>query len=80
MKPEKVYLGITEGDFKQLLKNHKKSFNNITYRNDAALSKYVWEKYSETTVLKWNILRTVTSNLNITKRCLLCFHEKSEIL
>ena len=34
MKSDKVYLGTTEGDFKQRFYNHKKSFNNSTYSND----------------------------------------------
>ena len=38
------------------------------------------EKYNETPVLKWYVVRTVPSYSNITKRCLLCLHKKSEIL
>ena len=83
MKLDKVYLGITEGDFNQRFYNHKKSFNNSTYHhNDTTLCKYVWdikEKYSKTPVLKWYIVRTVPSYSNIPKRCLLCLHEKSEV-
>ena len=83
MKPGKVYLGTTKGYFKQRFCNHKKPFNNSIYRNHTTLSKYVWdikEKFSKTTVLKWCIARTVPSYFNITKRCLLCLHKKSEIL
>ena len=70
MKPDKVYLGTTEGDFQQDFCNHKKYFNSGTYRNDTLLSEYVWdikEKYKKTSVLKWYIIRTVISYSNITK-------------
>ena len=33
MKLDKVYLGTTEGDFKQRFNYHKNSFNNSTYGN-----------------------------------------------
>ena len=33
MKPDKVYLGTTEGGFKQRLNYHKNSSNNSTYGN-----------------------------------------------
>ena len=78
-----VYLRTTEGEFKQRFINHKNSFNNSTYRNDTTLSKHVWdikEKYNKTPVLKWYLVRIVPSCSNITKRCLLCLHEKSELL
>ena len=54
MKPDKVYLGTTEGDFKQRFYNHKKSLNYSTYRNDTTLSEYVWDikEKHETQVLK----------------------------
>ena len=32
MKPDKVYLGTTKGDFKQRFYNHKKPFSDSTYR------------------------------------------------
>ena len=54
MKPDKVYLGTTEGDFKQRFYNHKKSLNYSTYRNGTTLSEYVWDikEKHETQVLK----------------------------
>ena len=33
MKPDKVYLGTTGGDFKQRFNYYKNSFNNNTYGN-----------------------------------------------
>ena len=83
IEPDKVYLGTIEGDFKQHFYNHEKSCNNSTSYNDTKLSKYVWktkEKYSEIPILQWYIVRAVPSYLNLTKRCLLFFHQKLEIL
>ena len=64
LKPHKVYFGTTEEEFQQRFYNHKKSFNNNTYRNDTTLSKYLWdikEKYKEILLLKWDIVRIVPS-------------------
>ena len=41
--PNKVYLGTTEGDFKEHFFNHRMSFNNEGHSTDKAFSKYVWE-------------------------------------
>ena len=46
-------------------------------------SKNVWEikdKYKETLFLKWSIVKAVPGYSNITKKCLLCFHEELEII
>ena len=80
---DKVYLGTSEGEFKQRYYNHKKSFNNKRYWKDTTLSKYIWdlkEKSNVTPTLKWSIAKSVPSYSNITKRCLLCLEEKYEIL
>ena len=43
-KPNKVYLGTAEGDFKKRFHNHRKSFNNEGSANDTTtFSKYIWE-------------------------------------
>ena len=80
---DKVYLGTAEGDFKQRFYNHKKSFKNKSYANDTTLSKYIWEmkqKHNITPTLKWYIVKSVPSYSNVSKKCLLCLHEKFEIL
>ena len=54
---DKVYLGTSEGEFKQRYYNHKKSFNNKRYWKDTTLSKYIWdlkEKSNVTPTLKWS--------------------------
>ena len=83
VKPDRVYLGTAEGFFKTRFYNHNKSFKYRRYENDTTLSKYVWEikdKHQETPVLKWSIVKSVPAYSNISKKCLLCLHEKLEIL
>ena len=47
------------------------------------LSEYIWEikkEYNETLTLKWSIVKSIPSYSNISKKCLLCLHEKLEIV
>ena len=47
------------------------------------LAKYIWEqkqRHNITPTLKWYIANSVSSYSNITKSCMLCLHEKFEIL
>ena len=77
---DKTYLG-TAGEFKQRFYNHKKSFKNNRYSNETTLLKYTWdikEKYNEIPSLKWPIHKRVPSYSSLSKRCLLCLHEKLE--
>ena len=81
--PRKVYLGTAEGDFKQRYYNHKKSFKNRKYANETSLSKYIWEmkdKHNTTPNLTWCTVKSVPGYSNISKRCMLCLHEKYETL
>ena len=81
--PQKAYLGTAEGEFKLRFYNHKKSFKDRHYTNETSLSKYMWEmkdKYNVVPNLKWSIVKTVPGYSNITKKCMLCLHEKYEIL
>ena len=78
-----AYLGTAESEFKQRCYNHKKSFRNQHYATETSLLKYIWEmkdKYDITPNLKWYIIKSVTGYSNISKRCMLCLHEKYEIL
>ena len=83
VNPDKVYLGTAEGDFKKRYGNHTKSFRNKRYTNDTSLSEYIWEtkeKHQENPSLGWSIVKRVSIYSNITKKCLLCLHEKLEIV
>ena len=47
------------------------------------LSEYIWEikkEYNEMLTLKWSIVKSIPSYSNISKKCLLCLHEKLEIV
>ena len=81
--PDKVSLGIAEGDFEKRYYNHINSFKNETRINKTTLARYVWEqkrRHNITPTLKWYIIKSVPSCSNITKSCMLCLHEKFEIL
>ena len=78
-----VYLGTAEGNFKQRYCNHKKSFRNQKYTNETSLSKYIWEmkdKHNISLDLMQCIAKIIPGYSNISKRCMLCLHEKYEIL
>ena len=82
-QPDKVYIGLTEGEFKARHSGHKTSFNNKKYAKSTTISNYFWktkEKEKTDPILKWSILKSVPAYSNITKRCLLCLQEKFEIL
>ena len=82
-KPNKVYLGTAEGDFKKRFYNHRKSFNNEASANDTTLSTYMW-KLIETSNLSptqvQSFAKKVPPYSNTPKKCLLCLHEKLEII
>ena len=82
-KPNKVYLGTAEGDFKKRFYNHRKSFNNEGSANDTTLSNYIWElkeASNSSLTLVWSIAKKVPPYSNISKKFLLCLHEKLEII
>ena len=59
-----------------------KAFCNKRYTNDTSLSKYIWgikTKHQKNASSKWSIVKRVPGYSNITKKSLLCLHEKLEI-
>ena len=40
---KRVYLGITEGNWKQQSYNHRQSFKDTKHKNDTTLSCYLWD-------------------------------------
>ena len=81
---KKVYLGVTEGEFKKnRYCNHQQSFRNEDYKNSTTLSTYLWSIKStseeQNVNLSWEIMRQAAPYSNISKRCLLCLHEKLAI-
>ena len=82
-KPNKVYLGTAEGGFKKRFYGNRKLFNNKGSANDTTLSKYIWElkeTSNSSPTLVWSIAKKVPPYSNISKKCLLCLHEKLEII
>ena len=82
-KPNKVYLETDEGEFKKRFYNHRKLFNNEGSANDTTLSNYIWklkETSNSSPTLVWSIAKKVPPYSNISKKCLLCLHEKLEII
>ena len=83
-KSNKVYLGLTAGELKKTrYYSHVKSFKNEFYANSTTLSSYVWKMKKRKNVapaITWEVLRTVKTYSNITKRCSLCLHEKLAII
>jgi hypothetical protein len=78
----KVYIGITEGEFKLHFNGHKQSFNNVKYKNSTTLSTYIWNLKEKNIApsIKWSIITRVSSYSNKSKSCPLCLREKLEIL
>ena len=77
--PKKVYLGLAEGKWKSRFYNYKLSFKHKRYSNKTILLRYMWHLKSvssETSNLKWSILRCVPPYSNISRECLLCLYEK----
>ena len=79
-KPEKIYYGLTEGEFKTRHRNHKTSFSHSSKRNATELSKYYWKLRDEgvnaTDIkVKWSIEQKASKYKCGTRRCDLCLTE-----
>ena len=82
-KVQSVYLGIAEGNWEQRFYNHRQSFKDKRHKNDTTLSSYLWdlkENHNQIPKLTWSIVRFAPGYSNISKRCLLCLHEKLLII
>jgi hypothetical protein len=75
---EKVYYGLTEGDFKMRYNNHNKSFNNRKYQSETELSSYIWNLKDKNTQfsIKWRTAATAQPYRCGSRRCDLCLTEK----
>ena len=65
-EPDKVYIGLTEGEWKKRYYNHTQSFRTKRYANSTTLSSYVWDlkaKKMEEPNLKWSILKSAPALL-----------------
>ena len=78
-----VYLGIAVGNWKQSLFNYRQSFKGKRHKNGTTLSSYLWhlkENHNQIPKLTWSFVRFAPGYLAISKRCLLCLHEKPLII
>ena len=79
---ERVYIGISAGNWNQGLYNHKCSFSNLRLRNQTALSKYFRNLKDQglTLQIKWKIGRLQLRTASIADLCNLCIDEKISII
>ena len=75
---DKTYFGMAEGDFKKRYNKHTNSFRHKLHSKETLLSKYIWEIKKEyyKMQLQNGLVKSVPSYSNISKKCLLCLHEK----
>ena len=80
--PNKVYIGLAEGEWKMRFRNHTKSFKHRKYSTETALSQHVWKlkDLGVTPCLTWSIIKSVKPYSNISKKCSLCLFEKFMII
>ena len=78
MKGEKVYIGISIGNWKQELFYHRHSFSNPRLRNQTAHSKYFWNLKDQrlTPQIKWKIVWQFSTANSFNGRCYLFIDEK----
>ena len=82
-QPSKTYIGLAEGEWKKRYNNHTQSITHKRYAKSTTLSSYIWEikdNHHVTPSLSWSIVKSVPAYSNLTKRCLLCLHEKLAII
>ena len=77
---ERVYIGISAGNWKQRLYNYRHSFSNLRLRNQTALWKCFWsfkdQGLSPPQKKKWKIVRQSSTTNNFNGRFNLCIYEK----
>ena len=79
---ERIYIGISAGNWKQSWYSHRHSFSNPKLRYQTALSKYFWGLKDQglSPQIKWKILRHSSAANSFNGRCNLCLDEKISII
>ena len=79
---KRVYKGISAGNWKQRLYNHKYSFSNPRLKNQTAQSKYFGNLKDQglNPQIKWKIVRQSSTANSFNGRCNLCIDEKTSII
>ena len=79
-----TYIGLTGGEFKTRLYQHRHDFKTRSRENATKLSKYVWEQADKgidvRDKIKWSYIAKAPSYNTATRTCQLCTREKIEIL
>ena len=75
---KRVYIGISVGNWKQGLYNHRHSLSNPRLINETSPSKYFWNLKDQelTSQIKWKIVRQSSTVISFNGRCNLCINEK----
>ena len=78
---DKVYVGISAGNWKQRLYNHR-HFSNPRLRNETAISKYFWSLKAQglTPQVKWKMVRQSSAANSFNGKRNLCINEKISII
>ena len=81
-KDIKIYFGISAGNWKQRIYNHRHSFSNPSLRNQTALSKWFrrLKDSSLTLFVRWNFIKGSTIWSNFRSRYNLSLEEKISIM
>ena len=55
---ERIYIGLTEGPFKERLSDHRTSFKYKQYKNKSKLSSFIWETKNkkQNFQIKWSVI------------------------
>ena len=79
---ERVYIGISAGNWKQRYYNHRHSFSNPKLRYQIVLSKYLGGLKDQglSPQIKWKIIRHSSTANSFNGRCNLCLDEKISII
>ena len=77
-----VYYGVCATTFKKRFANHKKSLNTQKYKEETALSKFIWELKDQNIQyeIAWSIHGRAPAYRCGTRKCSLCMAEKMAIL
>ena len=84
-KPNKFYIGLTEGSFRIRWQKHKSDFNLVHNRNASSLATYMWKLKDEginaaNISINWSIVEKSRPYKPSDKFCALCATEKRHIL
>ena len=77
------YVGLTDTEFKERYRNHKKSFTLARYKHETDLGNYIWSLKKKKNIrysITWKILGRAPAYNNVTKMCKLCTLEKYFII